>query len=94
MGQHMVLPVRCGIADPVIRNQIILLVWLEPRWSGFQAFSPSLLLLPLCLLFLPFIMAHRGTLPRALLGDLWQPISQLRALQEQHCAPPKLHPLK
>lgn len=69
-------------------------MWSEPWCLGFQSFSFSLHLLPLCLLFLLSNMIHHSTLPWALLGDLWQPISQLRALQEQCSVLLKLHPLK
>lgn len=69
-------------------------MWSEPRCLGFQAFSFSLCLLPLCLLFLLSSMVYHNTLPRALLGDLWQPISQVRALQEQCSVLLKLHPPK
>lgn len=66
-------------------------MWSGPWCLGFQAFSFSLHLLPLCLLFLLSNVIHHSTLPRALLGDLWQPIFQLRALQEQCSVLLKLH---
>lgn len=69
-------------------------MWSEPQGLDFQAFSFSLHLLPLCLLFLLSNMIHHSMLPPALLGDLWQPISQLRALQEQCSVLLKFHPPK